>query len=177
MAITTLEGPVRSLNGFYTQGPNTVVNLANGTNTITLDVATYAGRIIRTNDATLVITLPAVNVTASPVSAGPGTDPNTQNNQGAQFVIFVETSATAVTIRTNGSTSDVFVGSLTVVGAAGASATFAPGATNDFINMDGSTKGGLAGSYIVITSLTTNKWLVQGVLLGSGSAATPFADS
>jgi len=58
MAMTTFQGPVRSLAGFINQGPATTIDLANGTNTVTLDVATYAGKTIRTNDATLVITLP-----------------------------------------------------------------------------------------------------------------------
>jgi hypothetical protein len=63
MAQTTFQGPVRSLAGFISQGPATVVNLADGTNTVTLDVASYAGKTIRTNDATLVITLPTINTT------------------------------------------------------------------------------------------------------------------
>jgi hypothetical protein len=82
MAQTTFQGPVRSLAGFYTQGPASVVDLANGTNTVTLDVASYAGKTIRTNDATLVITLPTINATANPVTSGPGQDPNTVNNVG-----------------------------------------------------------------------------------------------
>jgi hypothetical protein len=36
MAQTTFQGPVRSLAGFYTQGPASVVDLANGTNMIPL---------------------------------------------------------------------------------------------------------------------------------------------
>jgi len=177
MAQTTFQGPVRSLNGFYAQGPGTIVNIPNGTNTITLNVATYAGKIIRTNDATLVITLPAINASANPVSSGPGTDPNTLNNLGTTYTIFVETAATAVSIRT-ASNSDVYVGSLEVVGGSNASSTFAPnGSSNDFINLNGTTTGGAAGSYIVITALAANKYFVQGVLLGSSSAATPFADA
>ena len=73
MAQTTFQGPVRSLNGFISQGPGTVANLANGTNTITLDES-YAGKVITTSDATLIITLPAINTTADPASAGPGAD-------------------------------------------------------------------------------------------------------
>jgi hypothetical protein len=85
MAITTFQGPVRSLNGFYTQGPGSVITLPNATNTITLDVATYAGRAIYTNDATLVITLPSLNATADPAASGPGSDPNTVEQHGRQL--------------------------------------------------------------------------------------------
>ena len=177
MAQTTFQGPVRSLAGFITQGPATVVNLANGTNTVTLDVATYAGKTIRTNDATLVITLPAINTTANPVTSGPGQDPNTVNNVGTTYTFVIETAATAVAIKTNG--TDKFVGSLLMVAtdASGATTGYAPAAANDVINLDGTTTGGEAGSTITVTVLAANKYMVTGVLLGSGSVATPFADA
>lgn len=177
MARTTFQGPVRSLAGFYTQGPNTVVNLANGTNTVTLDVATYAGKVIRTNDATLVITLPTINASANPTTSGPGEDPNTLNNVGTTYTFFIETAATAVSIATNG--TDKFVGSILMVAtdAAGATTGYAPAAANDFINLNGTTTGGAAGSQITVTVVAANKYMVSGVLLGSGTVATPFANS
>jgi hypothetical protein len=177
MARTTFQGPVRSLAGFYAQGPNTIINLANGTNTVTLDVATYAGKVIRTNDATLVITLPAINASANPTTSGPGEDPNTLNNVGTSYTFFIETAATAVSIATNG--TDKFVGSILMVAtdAAGATTGYAPAAANDFINLDGTTTGGAAGSWITVTVLASLKYYVTGVLLGSGVVATPFANS
>lgn len=177
MAQTTFQGPVRSLAGFITQGPATVVNLANGTNTVTLDVATYAGKTIRTNDATLVITLPAINTTANPVTSGPGQDPNTANNVGTTYTFVVETAATAWALKTNG--TDKFVGSLIMVDtdSSGAVTAFAPAAANDVINLDGSTTGGIVGSTITVTVLAANKYMVTGVLLASGSVVTPFADA
>lgn len=177
MALSTFEGPVKSLGGFYSQGPNTVINLANGTNTITLDVPTYAGKIIRTNDATLVITLPTIVTTASPSSAGPGTDPNTLNNIGTSYTFFIETAATAVSIATDG--TDKFVGSILMVAtdASGATTGYAPAAANDYINLNGTTTGGAAGSWVTCTVLAANKYYVTGVLLGSSTVATPFANS
>lgn len=177
MALSTFEGPVKSLGGFYSQGPNTVINLANGTNTVTLDVPTYAGKVIRTNDATLVITLPTIVTTASATSAGPGTDPNTLNNIGTSYTFFIETAATAVSIATDG--TDKFVGSILMVDtdSSGATTGYAPGASNDYINLNGTTTGGIAGSWITCTVLAANKYYVTGVLLGSGTVATPFADS
>jgi hypothetical protein len=177
MARTTFQGPVRSLAGFYSQGPATVVNLANGTNTVTLDVATYAGKVIRTNDATLIVTLPTINATANPSSSGPGQDPNTLNNVGTTYTFVVETAATAVAIKTDG--TDKFVGSLLVVDtdSSGATIGFAPASSNDVINLDGSTTGGAVGSQITVTVVAANKYMVSGVLLGSGSVATPFADA
>lgn len=170
MARSTFSGPVRSLNGFYSTGPGCVVNLANGTNTITLTVADHAGKVIRTNDASLVITLPTIS--ASTTDTG-----DTANNCGAVYTIFVETAATALSITTDG--TDKFVGSILMVDTdtAGAATGYAPGAANDFINMNGTTTGGIAGSWVRITALTTAKYMVEGVLLGSGTVATPFADS
>jgi len=177
MAQTTFQGPVRSLSGFITQGPATVVNLANGTNTVTLDVATYAGKTIRTNDATLVITLPAINTTANPASSGPGQDPNTVNNVGTTYTFVVETAATAWALKTNG--TDKFVGSVLMIDTDSSDAVtgYAPAASNDVINLNGTTTGGIAGSTITVTVLAANKYMVTGVLLGSGSVATPFADA
>jgi hypothetical protein len=177
MAQTTFQGPVRSLAGFISQGPATVVNLANGTNTVTLDVATYAGKTIRTNDATLVITLPTINVTPNPVTSGPGQDPNTVNNVGTTYTFVVETAATALAIKTDG--TDKFVGSVLMVDtdSSGALAGFAPASSNDVINLDGSTTGGIAGSTITVSVLAANKYMVTGVLLASGTVATPFADA
>ena len=48
---------------------------------------------------------------------------------------------------------------------------------NDVISLNGGTQGGDKFSYLEITALATAEYLVQGVLIGSGSLATPFADS
>jgi len=177
MSRTTFSGPVRSLAGFIGQGPAMVVNVPDNTNTLSLTVADHAGKILRTNDATLTITLPAINTSADPASSGPSADPNTLNNQGVVFTIFIETAATAVKIGTNG--TDKYVGSVLLVDTDSSGAVFgyAPGASNDFINLNGNSTGGIAGSWVQITVLAANKYLVNGVLLGSGAPGTPFADS
>lgn len=177
MARTTFQGPVRSLGGFYSQGPNTVVDAPNGTNTLSLTVAANAGRTLRTNDATLVITLPTINALPDPTSSGPGSDPNTLNNIGATYRIYVETTASAVAIKTDG--TDKFVGSVLMIDtdSSGAVSGYAPAASNDVINLNGTTTGGIAGSWIEITAIAALEYAVTGVLLGSGSVATPFADA
>lgn len=183
MAISTFDGPVRSLNGFYAQGPGNTINLANNTNTATLDVATYAGKLITTSDATLALTLPTIVSTASAASAGPGTDPNTLNNIGARFRILVLTSATTFTI-TSGVATDLMVGSVyTGIGdnALGADVNigsiFVPnGSTNYIFTMNGTTQGGVKGSYIDLTIVAASTWLIQGVLVATDSTlVTPFS--
>ena len=55
--------------------------------------------------------------------------------------------------------------------------TFISGASNDVITMNGSTKGGLAGSIVKVTAMASAKYAVEGIILGSGTLVTPFADA
>ena len=55
--------------------------------------------------------------------------------------------------------------------------TFLSGAANDVITQNGSTKGGLAGSIIRVTAIASAKYAVEGLILGSGTLVTPFADA
>jgi hypothetical protein len=179
MALTTFQGPVRSLAGFYTQGPDNVVNVTAST---TLTVAAHAGKVITvggTIASNIVITLPTINTTATPNSAGPGSDPNNPNNQGAVFTFFVPTTIATSSVKIGTDGTDKYKGSILTVDtdSSGAMAGFAPAASNDFINLNGSTTGGVAGSYIQITSLSATTYMVNGVVLCTGNPATPFADS
>lgn len=179
MAISTFDGPVRSLNGFFVQGPNNVIAITAST---ALTVAAHAGRIIRvggTLASNLTLTLPAINTTASSPSAGPGTDPNTANNQGAVFTIFVDTTIATSSVKIATNTTDRFIGSLLSIDSdtSGAMAGFIPASTNDFINLNGSTTGGVVGTMIQITSTAALKYFVSGVIVCTGIPATPFADA
>ncbi len=53
----------------------------------------------------------------------------------------------------------------------------ANGSTHIALNMAGTTKGGLIGTRIRVTCLSTTKWLVEGVNVGSGEVETAFATS
>jgi hypothetical protein len=179
MARTTFQGPVRSLGGIYQQGPASIVDITTST---TLSPEAHGGRIIAVGGslaAALTLTLPAINVSANSVTSGPGQDPSTANNEGVVYTIWVPTtiSTSSLKIGTNG--TDKFVGSLISVDtdSSGAVVGFTAGASNDFINLNGTTTGGVAGTCIQIVAIAANKYMVQGQLLGSGIVATPFADS
>ena len=179
MAQTTFQGPVRSLGGFYQQGPAAVVEITAST---TLNPTAHAGRIISvggTLAANLVLTLPAINTSANPVTSGPGQDPNTVNNEGVLYTIWVPTTiaTSSVKIGTNG--TDKFVGSVLSIDTdtAGATVGFTAAASNDFINLNGGTTGGVAGTWVQIFAIAANKYMVKGTVLGTGTVATPFADS
>ena len=168
MAKSTFSGPVKSLAGFISAGSTAVVSLTADTS---LTVAAHAGKILTTNDADGKFTLPSI-VTTSPSDP---TDPNQLNNLGASFFFVVETAATDMDILTDG--TDKFVGGL-YTGKAGATGkTFLSGASNDVITMNGSTKGGLAGSIVKVTAMASAKYAVEGIILGSGTIVTPFADA
>lgn len=178
MALTTFQGPVRSLNGFISGGPGAVATIS--TSTATLDVTNYSGKLISITAATSTITLPVINATADPVQSGPGSDPNTLNNLGTTYTFFISTTAAAVKIKCGGSGTpgDLFVGTVDLATAGGASSLYTPnGSSNDVINFNGTTTGGIAGSYITVQAVAANKWLVTGQVIGSGTLATPFADA
>ena len=168
MAKSTFTGPVRSIGGFITSGNSSVVSLTADT---TLTVDAHAGKILTTNDADGKFTLPSIVATAPDRDD----DPNQSNNLGASFFFVVVTAATDMDIKTDG--TDKFVGGLYTGVNNATGKTFISGASNDVITLNGSTKGGLAGSIIRVTAIASAKYAVEGITLGSGTLVTPFADA
>ena len=178
MALATFSGPVRSMGGLFQQGPGAVRTIS--TATATLDVPNFSGRIINITAATTTITLPVINVSADPASAGPGPDVNTLNNLGTIYTFYFGVNATAVKILCGGTGTpgDLFVGTIDLAVANSASNLYAPnGTTNDAMNFNGGTSGGVAGSYFSVQAVAANRWLVIGQVIGVGSLVTPFGDS
>ena len=172
MANTTFSGPVRSLNGFISFGPKAVVSLTADT---TLTVATHAGRVLTCNDADGVFTLPTILASSASAVAG-ANDYNVLSNLGATFTFLVETAATDMDIKTDG--TDRFYGGLYIGANNATGKTFiSDSSTNDVITQNGTTKGGIAGSWLQITAIANDAYYVKGTLLGSSTLATPFADS
>ena len=156
MAQTTFSGPVKSQRGFVTAGPDAVVNITSET---TLTFAAHAGKVIKVNDADGAITLPTIKADSKGAAAGDN-DPNVNSHLGAVYKFFVGTDCTDCDIKTDGTNS-----------------TFVPASANDVISMNGGTTGGDKGSTVTITALEDNVYLVEAVLIGTGTEATPFADS
>ena len=172
MAKTTFSGPVISKNGFQNFGPGMTVSLTADT---TLTVATHAGKILLTNDADGKFTLPSINVNSNGGTAGDN-DFNNLNNIGATFHFYVETAATDMDILTDG--TDKFKGGIMIAVDDGSKKAFIPGASNDVITMNGSTKGGIVGSVVSFTAIDTATYLVHNsLLIGSGTIVTPYADA
>lgn len=182
MAQTTFQGPVRSLGGIYQQGPASVVTITSST---TLSPSAHGGRIISVGGslaATTTLTLPTINTSSNPTTSGPGQDPNTVNNLGVLYTIWVPTTISTSTLKiaTNG-TGNLFVGSLMGVDTDSSDALVAYNAlaadSFDNINLNGGTTGGVAGTWIEIVAVAANTYLVRGTVNGSGTVATPFATS
>jgi len=179
MARSTFQGPIRSLGGIYQQGPATVVEITAST---TLSPEAHGGRIISvggTLASALTLTLPAINVSTNPVSSGPGQDPNTLNNEGVVYTVWVPTTIATSSLKIGTNGTDKYVGSVLSIDTdtSGAAVGFVAGASNDFINLNGGTTGGVAGTWIQIVAIAANKYMVNGVVLVTGIVATPFADS
>ena len=179
MARTTFQGPVRSLGGIYQQGPSTIVEITSST---TLNPVDHGGRIISVGGslaANVTLTLPTINTSANSSSSGPGNDPNTASNEGVVYTIWVPTTISTSSLKIGTDGTDKYVGYVLSIDSDTSDATrgFGAGATNDFINFNGTTTGGVAGTWVQIFAITALKYMVTGVAVGSGTVATPFADS
>jgi hypothetical protein len=179
MARSTFQGPIRSLGGIYQQGPATIVEITSST---TLSPEAHGGRIISVGGslaANLTLTLPTINASANPVSSGPGQNPSTANNEGVMYTIWVPTTISTSSLKIGTDLTDRFVGAILSIDTdtSGAAVGFVSGASDDFINFNGTTTGGVAGTFVQIYAIAALKYMVTGTVLGSGTVATPFATS
>ena len=176
---TTFNGPIRSLGGVFQQGPSSIVTI---TSSVTLNPTAHAGRILAvggTLAANVVLTLPTINASANSVASGPGNDPNTLNNEGVVYTIWVPTTIATSSLKIGTDGTDKFIGTILGVDTDSSNAlvAYTAGASDDFINFNGTTTGGVAGSWVEIFAIDALKYMVNGIALGSGTVATPFATS
>lgn len=182
MAQTTFDGPIISRNGGYAAGSGAVVNITAST---TLTPETHAGRLLRINLATGTIKLPTINATAYPSSSGPGADPSSSNNVGTTYEFFIQTLVTAGGLAIQSNTAANLMYGSVLIGiddnALGAdtniASIFVPnGSSNYILTMNGTTKGGLVGSYVKATVVSANAYFIQGTLIATDSTlVTPFS--
>jgi len=179
MARTTFQGPLRSLGGIYQQGPATIVEITTST---TLSPEAHGGRIISVGGslaAALTLTLPTINSSANPTTSGPGQDPSTLNNEGVVYTIWVPTTISTSSLKIGTDGTDKYVGAILSIDTDSTDAArgFVAGASDDFINFNGTTTGGVAGTFVQIYAIAALKYMVTGTVLGTGTVATPFATS
>lgn len=100
--------------------------------------------------------------------------------KGGTYRLFVQTTITGTTaISTNAANNpktgarDKLYGQA-VISSAGTAGQFG-GSVNNTFTMNGSTQGGLIGSYVELEDVQPGIWRVKAALLGSGVAVTPFS--
>jgi hypothetical protein len=94
---------------------------------------------------------------------------------GDVYRFYVKTTVTAdMTIAAL--TTDILQGAV-IVATAVTAGTAAATATSDKLTMNGSTTGGLLGSYVEVKDVVSGAWNVTGALISTGAFATPFAAS
>lgn len=141
---------------------NTPVTVAAATTTLTLVPATHANRLVRVQSTGgLAITPPAA----------------TGTGDRYRIVCIAVISGGNLTIDAKaGAASDVFTGWIQTYKAT----TFTPYPTasnSNLITFDGSTMGGAAiGDWVEIIDIATNKWLVTGYTIQSGTIASMFSN-
>lgn len=126
------------------------------TATLALDEDTHAGTTVLLNKADgITVTLP------------------TSVGKGAKYSFFVGTTFTS-----NGviqvTTTDIIQGGVSVSTDAGG-VTILTASTSDTLTMNGSTTGGLKGSFVDFEDVSAGIWKVSGFLVSTGAEATPFS--
>lgn len=100
---------------------------------------------------------------------------------GTYFDFVVSTSVTSNAAKViTGVGTELLIGGYTNVDTDTANAMAAytgNGSTHVAVSMNGTTTGGLVGTKLRFTCLTSTQWEVEGVVMGSGAVATAFATS
>ena len=95
------------------------------------------------------------------------------------FVVTTSVTSNAYKVIT-GAGTELLIGGYTNVDTdtSNAVAVFTPnGSSHVAVSMNGTTTGGLLGTKLRFTCLSTTKWMVEGIVQGSGIVATAFATS
>jgi len=128
--------------------------------TLTVTAASHAGQTITLNRAAgITVTLPAATGTGNWYRFFVGTTV-TSNNHVIRVADATDTMDGTAWMAQDGGDTDV---------------AFEAGTTDDTITLNGSTKGGIIGDFIVLTDVAADQWSVQAWLQGTGTEATPFS--
>lgn len=95
------------------------------------------------------------------------------------FVVTTSVTSNAAKVIT-GAGTELLIGGYTNVDTDTSNAVAAfdgNGSTHVSVSMNGTTTGGLLGTKLRFTCLSTTKWMVDGIVRGSGVVATAFATS
>jgi len=109
------------------------------------------------------------------VAAGTTVTLPAASGSGDIYRFYVGTTFTAsATIAAAG--TDVMQGAI-IVSTTNTAGTVATSATSDKLVMNGSTTGGLVGSYVEVRDVASGVWSTGGALVATGAFATPFSQT
>jgi len=97
---------------------------------------------------------------------------------GMRFSFYATVSVTSNAHAISTSSASVFIGGALqqVIAASGTSeGQVGDDASDVTISQNGSTTGGLEGTWISVLATSTTTWVATGISVGSGTLATPFA--
>jgi len=104
--------------------------------------------------------------------------PKPKKGLNYRFVVSVSVTSNNHKIVTDVTGTTLFYGSVWNTVAAGTGTQFFPnGSSHSALTMNGTTTGGLINTDITVTCLDSTHWQVDGTVMGSGTVATPFANS
>lgn len=116
----------------------------------------YAGRVITGNRAAgIVFTLPAATGT------------------GDEYEFYCGTTITSGAFKVAALGTDTMSGAA-IIATDIAGVVMITGATTDYISMNGSTTGGLVGSWVRVRDVASAKWSVFAICVSTGAEADPF---
>jgi hypothetical protein len=132
---------------------------------ITITAATSLTRNVHA-DALILLDSTTGRILTLPASTG----------KGDTYRVYIPTTVSSGDHVVAALTTDIIQGAVAVATDI-AGVTCPTTATSDKITMNGSTTGGLLGSYLELRDAKSGQWMVTGTLVSSGSEATPFSAS
>lgn len=186
---TTLEANNNDFTGTNTHsGTETFSNAAGVTTNIITERTAGAGTSIKTpvvlaSAATLAPTATTSGTTYSLAKADGVTvtlPALSATNVGVKYKFVITVSCTSVGYVINTTGTDVFIGGLwqTIAnpGAGVNDFEFSTSTANKTITLDATTKCGLIGGWVEFVAVSATQWHVSGVVLGTGTVASPFSN-
>lgn len=123
---------------------------------LSLTAAAHANRVVRVNSAAgVTITMPAATGT------------------GDVYTVFCRTTVTSSALKVAALGTDTLAGGVAIATDI-AGVVMLAGGTDDYISMNGTTTGGVKGSFVKLTDVDSGLWMVEGFLVSTGAEATPF---
>lgn len=96
---------------------------------------------------------------------------------GTHYEFLVTVSVTSNSFRVTAQSGDILAGALPIIDfdTANTLSYFAPDGNDLILTCNGTTTGGKLGSWVRFTATSATQWVVNGILYGDGTLATPFS--